>query len=100
MIVYSVTVTIHPGVETEWRDWMKQVHIPDVLQTGCFTECTMYKICEPAGQQPSYVMQYRCNSLQDYRRYNETFAAAIQKEHSDKFSGRFTASRQVLEEAV
>jgi hypothetical protein len=43
-------------------------------------------------------MQYRCQSLEDYHRYRETFAPALQKEHTDKFSGRFTASRLILEE--
>jgi hypothetical protein len=98
MIVYSVTITIQSEVETQWRDWMKDVHIPDVLRTGCFHECSMYKMREPVGAQPSYVMQYRCQSLEDYHRYRETFAPALQKEHADKFSGRFTAFRLVLEE--
>ncbi|HEY2714090.1 MAG TPA: DUF4286 family protein [Chthoniobacterales bacterium] len=100
MIVYSVTVTIQSEIETQWRDWMKKVHIPEVLRTGCFSECSMYKIHEPVGEQPAYVMQYRCQSLEDYHRYRETFAPALQKEHSDKFSGRFTASRLLLEKLI
>lgn len=98
MIVYSVTVTIQPEIEKLWHDWMKQVHIPDVLRTGCFLDCSVYKIREPDTEQPSYILQYRCPSLEDYHRYRETFAPVLQKEHSDRFSGRFTASRLVLEE--
>jgi hypothetical protein len=98
MIVYSVTVIIQSEIETQWRIWMKEVHIPDVLRTGCFRDCSMLKINDPATEQPSYVMQYRCQSLEDYHRYRETFAPALQKEHTDKFSGRFTASRLILEE--
>ena len=98
MIVYSVTLTIDGEIEAQWREWMKQVHIPDVLRTGCFGECSMYKVKEPAVEQPSYVLQYRCQSLAEYHRYRENFAPALQKEHSDKFHGRFTASRVILEE--
>ena len=101
MIVYSVIVTIQSEIETQWRDWMKEVHIPDVLRTGCFPECRMYKMREPAGEQPSYVMQYRCQSLEDYQRYrNASRPGVLQKEHSDQFGGRFTASRMVLEEVI
>jgi len=91
MIIYSVTVTIQSEIETQWRNWMKEVHIPEVLRTGCFRECRMFKINNPATEQPSYVMQYRCQSLEDYLRYCETLAPALQKQHTDKFSGRFTA---------
>jgi hypothetical protein len=36
--------------------------------------------------------------MAEYQRYRDHFAAALQKEHSDRFSGRFRASRQILEE--
>jgi hypothetical protein len=35
--------------------------------------------------------------MEEYQRYRDHFAAALQKEHSDRFSGRFCASRQILE---
>ena len=98
MIIYSVTVAIDPGVELEWADWMQRVHIPDVLRTGCFSECRMYKGLDVGEEQPSYTMQYRCESLADYHRYRDIFAAALQKDHSERFGGRFRASRQLLEE--
>jgi hypothetical protein len=43
------------------------------------------------------VMQYRCRSVEEYHRYRDNFAPALQKEHSDRFAGRFRGSRQVLE---
>ena len=98
MIIYSVTITIQPAIETEWVDWMKQNHIPDVLRTGCFAECRMYKVRDTEGDEPSYVMQYHCRSIAEYHRYRDSFAAALQKQHSDRFSGRFSATRQILEE--
>ncbi|CAN5504091.1 hypothetical protein BH20VER3_BH20VER3_15830 [soil metagenome] len=100
MILYSVTVKIEAGSEADWVDWMKQVHIPEVIQTGCFKDCRMWKVREPERDEPSYVMQYRCRSIDDYHRYCEQFAATLQKDHSARFGGRFTASRQILEEVA
>ena len=98
MILYSVTITLQPDIESEWVDWMQLVHIPDVLRTGCFFECRTYKVLEPDGNEPTYVMQYHCRSLEEYHRYRDNFAPALQKDHSDRFAGRFRASRQLLEE--
>ena len=97
MIIYSVTVTIEDEIEREWLDWMRRVHVPDVLRTGCFAGATIYKTFESTSDEPTYVIQYRCPSMEEYQRYRDDFAAALQKEHSDRFSGCFRASRQILE---
>src|SRR4249920_3907431 len=98
MIVYSVTITIEASVEGEWIQWMKTAHIPDVLRTGCFLECRICKAVGAEGEDPVYVMQYSCRSLEEYHRYRDNFAPALQKEHSDRFAGRFRGARQLLEE--
>jgi hypothetical protein len=98
MIIYSVTITIEAGIESEWIDWMNKVHVPDVLRTGCFTECRFHKVVGSEDVEPSYVLQYRCPSLEEYHRYRDNFAPAIQKEHSDRYAGKFRGSRQLLEE--
>ena len=99
MIIYSVSVTIDAAVESQWVDWMRRIHVPEVLQTGCFSEGGIYKLLDTSGEEPpTYVMQYHCPSIAEYHRYREAFAPALQKEHADRFSGRFRASRQLLEE--
>ena len=98
MIIYSVTVTIEAAIVREWLDWMRRVHVPDVLRTGCFTGATIYKMLEPTSDEQTYVIQYQCSAIAEYQRYRDHFAAALQKEHSDRFSGRFRGSRQILEE--
>ena len=98
MIIYSVTVIIEPAVETEWLEWMTRVHVPDVLRTGCFVECLIGKAVESDAGEPTYVLQYRSASLAEYHRYRDNFAPALQKDHTERYAGRFRASRQLLEE--
>ena len=100
MIIYSVTITIDAEIESEWLDWMRRIHVPDVVRTGCFSECRIYKVIESDATAPSYVMQYHCRSLEEYHRYRDNFTAALQKEHSDRFAGRFRGVRQLLEEVT
>ena len=100
MIIYGVTITIEGSIESEWFAWMNKVHVPDVLRTGCFLECRIYKATGSEGEDPVYVLQYRCRAIEEYHRYRDNFAPALQKEHSDRFSGRFRGSRQLLEEVA
>lgn len=98
MVIYRVEITLDSEIEAEWLQWMQAVHVKDVLQTGCFSKCVIYKVIEPPAEEPRYVMQYDCASIDDYQRYREQFAATLQKEHSDRFAGRFRGNRQVLQE--
>ena len=100
MIIYSVTITLEAGIESEWVDWMNKVHVPDVLRTGCFTECRFYKVLGTEGDELSYVLHYSCRSVEEYHRYRDNFASALQKEHSDRFGGHFRGSRQLLEQVA
>jgi len=98
MILYSVTIVIQPDIESEWIDWMTKVHVPDVLRTGCFLDCQIWKLIGAENEEPTYILQYRSPSLEEYHRYRDNFAPALQKEHTERFNGRFRGSRQVMEE--
>src|SRR3954451_6551416 len=99
MIVYQVTITLQTRVEPEWLQWMQQVHLPDVLKTGCFSRCQVANALDPADGEATYVIRYDCPTRETYERYREHFAAGLQKEHNDKFAGSFRGSRLLLEEA-
>src|SRR3982074_1328623 len=98
MIIYSVTIDIQAAIESEWVDWMNKIHVPDVLRTGGFSERRFYRVLGSEGDELTYVLQYRCRALEEYHRSRDTFAPALQKQHTDRFSGRFRGSRQLLEE--
>ena len=97
MIIYSVTVSLHAEIESEWVDWMSRVHVPDVLRTGCFTQCRMHKVLDTPAGEPTYVMQYECSTIEDYTRYRDEFAPALQKDHSERYGSKVRGSRQLLE---
>ncbi|NUM50946.1 MAG: DUF4286 family protein [Flavobacteriales bacterium] len=99
MIIYNVTISIDPSEHENWLEWMRNYHIPNVMQTGCFTH---YKICKILSTQPdetgiTYAIQYTCNSINELNQYQEKFAGSLQKEHSEKYRGKFAAFRTILE---
>jgi hypothetical protein len=98
MIIYNVTVNIDNTVHDEWLQWMKDVHIPDVMNTGMFTENRILKILgdEESGG-TTYSIQYTCKSMNEFRQYEELFAPALRAEVNQKYKDKFVAFRTLLE---
>jgi hypothetical protein len=96
MILYNVTVAIDPSVEKEWVEWMRSVHIPDVMATGCFIESRFSKV-QTEEEGLSYAITYLCPNDDLLEKYRNDFAPELQKEHSEKFNGRFAAFRTLLD---
>lgn len=101
MIVYSVTINIDDNLETDWLEWMKNVHIPKVLETGLFIEHRIMKVLsrqdDETGQ--TYNIQYDCESMDKYEEYQQKHSQQLQKEHTERYSGKFFAFRTLLEKA-
>lgn len=100
MIIYNVTINIEEDIEQDWLDWMKAVHIPQVMETGFFTGHNVYKIISSPMEDDgvSYCVQYFCDKLEDYETYHNEYAEELQKLHNQKFGGKFTAVRTILRE--
>ena len=97
MIIYNITINVDEDVTEFWLQWMKKKHIPDVLNTGCFVKGNIYKILAESQGGESYSIQYTCKSMDDYARYTKEYALVLQKEHKEKFNGKFVAFRTLLE---
>ena len=99
MILYNVTVKIDNNIHLEWLQWMKAVHIPDVMATNCFTENKIMRLIDPPmdEQGTSYAIQYFCKDLQTLQHYWKEHAPALQADHTNRYKGRFGAFRTVME---
>ncbi len=97
MIIYNVTVNIEDEVHHDWLKWMKETHIPDVMKTGYFLENRLCKVLVEEESGTTYSIQYTCSSMVDLEEYYTTQAPRLQKEHQDKYSGKFVAFRTLLE---
>ena len=98
MIIYNVTVLIDETVQEEWLSWMKNIHIPEVMETGCFTEYRFCKILAETEGGISYSIQYTSKNMETLDKYNAEFAPALQEKHNAKYAGKFGAFRTLLEE--
>lgn len=99
MIVYNVTCNLHSRLATEWLDWMKEEHIPEVMQSGCFIECKIMKLLTDADDNESvnYAVQYTASNMENYNRYRDEFAPDLQAKTKAKYGNDVLAYRSLLE---
>jgi len=98
MIIYNVTVNIDVDVHDEWLQWMKEVHVPDVMAAGFFLDSKISKILsgdEEGGL--SYSIMYTCKDMETLERYQAEAAPALQADHTKRYAGKFGAFRTLLE---
>ena len=97
MIIYNVTVNVENDVREEWLNWMKSIHIPDVMATGYFIENKICKVLVNEEQGTTYSIQYTSASMKELEEYQRLHAPRLQKEHNEKYASKCVAFRTLLE---
>lgn len=98
MILYSVTVNIDVEREQEYVEWMKEVHIPEVMATGIFVESKFFRLLqEVEGGGVNYSAQYFAQNLDKIHLYQELYADGLQQKLKDRFGEHYVAFRSLLE---
>lgn len=67
MIVYNVSVSVKNSIVKEWLEWMKNEHIPELMNTGYFSSYKLMKEIIPSVDmhETSFMVNYELNSLDD-----------------------------------
>tara|TARA_B100000287_G_scaffold433115_1_gene494040 strand:+ start:1668 stop:1982 length:315 start_codon:yes stop_codon:yes gene_type:complete len=97
MIIYNVTVSVENSIRKDWIKWMKETHIPEVINTGCFTEAKFQRLVTDKNDENTFAIAYSCKSLQTLKKYQSHYAADLQAKHIKRYRDRALAFRTVLE---
>lgn len=99
MIVYNVTIKLEWDIHQKWLGFMREKHIPDMLNTGLFHGHKMFRMMEEnESDGVTYSMQYYFQNMEDYFTYQNDFAPDLQKEHEDLFEKKYVAFRSIMRE--
>ena len=98
MILYNVTVSLEPGIETEWLDYMQKRYIPLVMKTGLFQESRLFRLLNaPSESGPTFAVQFLASGLNEVDQYLEKHAPAIVEEHNEKYRHQHVSFMTMLE---
>ncbi len=95
-VIYNVTVSVDVDASHEWLEWMKQKHIPEVMETGMFLEAKISKVLGEESGGKTYAIQYLCESMEIYEIYQRKCAPSLQADHTKKYGNKTAAFRTLL----
>lgn len=96
--IYNVTTKVAHSVHKTWLRWMQEVHIPNMIATGCFSKAVILKLRDvDESEGPTYAVQYYAADEPHYERYLNDFSTELRKETLDKWGNQIVAFRTVME---
>nr|WP_295930833.1 DUF4286 family protein [uncultured Dyadobacter sp.] len=100
MIIYNITVNISHQAEKDWLNYMKSVHIPEILGTTLPLECKLLRLLtEIENEGSTYTTQFSFRTMEDFLAYQTSFQPELQERHHTLFNGQYVSFRTLLEEA-
>jgi hypothetical protein len=98
MILYNVTIKVHNSIHNEWLQWLKDEHVPDIMQTECFSNFKILRLLEiDEAEGPTYAIQYFAESKALYNLYLEKFSKQMRDNPFAKWGDKFIAFRSVMQ---
>ena len=98
MFIYNVTTKVTHAIRQPWLQWIKEEHIPDIINTGCFTNAAILQLLEVDDSEgPTYAIQYFAESKSQYNIYIEKFAPLMRQKAIEKWGDKFIAFRSIMQ---
>lgn len=98
MFIYNVTIKVQYSIKEKWLSWLKEEHIPEVINTGCFTHAVILLLLEVDDSEgPTYAIQYHAESKSLYNNYIQNHAAKMRQKSFDQWGDQFIAFRSVMQ---
>lgn len=98
MFIYNVTTKVSWSIHEAWVLWMREKHIPAIMEKGCFTEYRFARLLETDDTEGlTYTTQYYAPSKEAYERYIAEHANALRKDALDNWGDQFIGFRSLME---
>jgi hypothetical protein len=97
MIIYNVTTLVEASIHEHWLTWMNEIHIPEVLATGKFSEARFCRVMAAGEDEITYSVQYVAPSRELLEMYYQENAASLREKVVHQFGDKVLSFRTELE---
>ena len=97
MVTYIVRFTVRHEIYSEYAEWLKTEHIPDVLTIPGFesAELCLRKAGSMEASSKDVQIRYKIKDEDHLKLYMTEYALRYREKALDKFPGQFSAQREV-----
>ncbi len=98
MILYNITINVSPDIQHDFISWMKNTHIPEVMETGIFHDHKFFRLIHDTDDgSTNYCIQYFTENLKMMMEYESKHAAALRAKTQERYKDKAIAFRTLLE---
>src|SRR4051794_33372470 len=90
MLIYNITIKVDWSIHEEWLKWMLDIHIPEVLSSGCFIKHQFVRLMEiDDTDDPTYALQLYVENKENYKKYLALYQQALNLAALELWSDHF-----------
>jgi hypothetical protein len=89
MIIFNDTVIVEESIHEKWLNWMREVYIPAVMETGHFKSYEVLTVIDSPNEGVTYCVQYRAETIEDFNQFYSRHLHRLQDIHNQEFENQF-----------
>ena len=98
MIILSITTALQNDVEHEWVGFMKNDHIPSLMEEGMVDSFRFVRVMPQEGVDVAYNLQLRFVNIQHFNDFQTHKGPQFAQIQLNKYPGKIAQFSTVLEE--
>jgi hypothetical protein len=95
LYIYEVSLAVDREIRREFLDWLRQ-HAKDMSELPPIDSASVYESVDEGGGAVILVAHYRMETREAYEEYLRNHAERMRGDGTQRFGGRFTATRRLL----
>jgi len=85
------------NIHNSWLAWMKEKHIPAVMETGMFLSSRLCRLIDPVdGDGFTYAIQYFAKDINKIKSYKNDYEPSLTKAHHNLFADKAVSFKTLL----
>ena len=98
MYIYNVTIKPDWSIHEAWLLWMKEEHIPAMMDTKHFYKYQMVRLVEVEQEEgPTYAIQYYAHTREDYQQFLRSSAQLLAAKAARAWGEKFIHFATLME---
>jgi len=98
MIIYNITTLVSWPVHEDWREWLMNEYLPQLMATQLFSHFRIVRLLEVSEDEgPTYAVQLYLKNISDFNSYREKHLRKFQQKEKDAWGDYATSFASLME---
>lgn len=97
MIIYNITTKIAWHIHDEWKEWLFNAQLPEIMSTGLFEHYQFVRLLEVDDEDgPTYALQLYSASVENIDAYREKHLDEIERQEHTIWGNDIISFRSLM----